>query len=124
MSVYIGIENSLISSIKDTLYDRSGHGLDHVLRVRTLALLFADSEGADAVFGGERPSTGRVDGYNYDFDLDATEDFNEWGLGVQYTYNPNVKFGLNYVKIDWDNSDDDDVIRFRTQVTIIFQKNL
>ena len=55
--------------------------------------------------------------YNYDFDLDATEDFNEWGLGVQYTYNPNVKFGLNYVKIDWDNSDDDDVIRFRTQVT-------
>lgn len=47
MSVDIGIENSLISSIKDTLDDRSGHGLDHVLRVRTLALLFADSEGAD-----------------------------------------------------------------------------
>ena len=47
MSVYIGIENSLISSIKGTLDDRSGHGLDHVLRVRTLALLFADSEGAD-----------------------------------------------------------------------------
>ena len=47
MSVDIGIENSLISSIKGTLDDRSGHGLDHVLRVRTLALLFADSEGAD-----------------------------------------------------------------------------
>ena len=47
MSVDIGIENSLISSIKDTLDDRSGHGLDHVLRVRTLALLFADNEGAD-----------------------------------------------------------------------------
>ncbi|RRD64457.1 S-layer homology domain-containing protein [Fretibacterium sp. OH1220_COT-178] len=54
--------------------------------------------------------------YNYDFDL-ALEDFKEYGLGVQYTYNPNVKFGLNYVKVDWDNADDDDVIRFRTQVS-------
>ena len=55
--------------------------------------------------------------YNYDFDMDATEDHKEYGLGVQYTYNPNVKFGLNYVKVDFDNRDDDDVIRFRTQVT-------
>lgn len=54
--------------------------------------------------------------YNYDFDA-VLEDFKEWGLGVQYTYNPNVKFGLNYVKVDWDTADDDDVIRFRTQVT-------
>lgn len=55
--------------------------------------------------------------YNYDFDLDATEDFKEYGLGVQYTYNPSVTFGLNYLKVDYDNTDDDDVIRFRTQVT-------
>ncbi len=55
--------------------------------------------------------------YNYDFDLDATEDHKEYGLGVQYTYNPSVKFGLNYLKVDYDNTNDDDVIRFRTQVT-------
>ncbi len=54
-------------------------------------------------------------GYNFD-DMD---DLTEWGLGVQYTYNPSVKFGLNFVKIDWDSDtiNDDHVIRFRTQVT-------
>ena len=53
-------------------------------------------------------------GYNFDKDVDLTE----WGLGVQYTYNPSVKFGLNYVKIDWDDDkkNDDHVLRFRTQV--------
>ncbi len=55
--------------------------------------------------------------YNYDFDKDASEDFKEWGLGVQYVYNPNVKFGLNFVKVDWDKKDDDNVLRFRTQVS-------
>lgn len=55
--------------------------------------------------------------YNYDFDRDATEDFKEWGLGVQYIYNPNVKFGLNFAKIDWDKRDDDNMIRFRTHVS-------
>ena len=46
--------------------------------------------------------------YGYDFDNWATTaggavvdtKLKEWGLGVQYTYNPNVKFGLNYVKLD------------------------
>ena len=51
------------------------------------------------------------------FDKDASEDFKEWGLGVQYIYNPNVKFGLNFVKVDWDKKDDDNILRFRTQVS-------
>ena len=55
--------------------------------------------------------------YNYDFDKDASEDFKEWVLGVQYIYNPNVKFGLNFVKVDWDKKDDDNILRFRTQVS-------
>ena len=66
--------------------------------------------------------------YGYDFDNWATTaggavvdtKLKEWGLGVQYTYNPNVKFGLNYVKLDWDNNAgraDNHLVRFRTQVS-------
>ena len=71
---------------------------------------------------------------NYEFDRrfvgDLNNDFVEWGLGVRYTYNPNVKFGLNFVKIDWDQNtwrdaagnviatrNDDHIIRFRTEVS-------
>ena len=53
--------------------------------------------------------------FNYDFD--RIEDLKEWGLGVQYKYNPNVQFGLNFVKADYDQSDDDHIVRFRTQVS-------
>lgn len=52
-------------------------------------------------------------GYNFD----DIQDLAEWGLGVQYTLNPNVKFGLNYVHVDWKDSDDDHILRLRTQVT-------
>ena len=56
--------------------------------------------------------------FYYGYNFDTAEDLAEWGLGVQYTYNPNVTFGLNYVKVDYkDNTPDNDVIRFRTQVT-------
>ncbi|MCR5347762.1 MAG: hypothetical protein K6E38_08285, partial [Fretibacterium sp.] len=43
----------------------------------------------------------------------------EWGLGVQYKYNPNVKFGLNFVQADNNvkGDDKDNIVRFRTQVT-------
>ena len=51
----------------------------------------------------------------------------EWGLGVTYQYNPNVVFGLQYTKIDWNDDAeldittmpyaDEHVFRFRTQVT-------
>ena len=52
-------------------------------------------------------------GYNFD----QSNDLAEWGLGVRYTYNPQVQFGLNFVNADWDGGDDDHVIRFRTQIS-------
>jgi hypothetical protein len=46
----------------------------------------------------------------------------QWGLGVQYQYNPSVAFALGYIDVDW-NGDaertgyaDDHRIQFRTQV--------
>ncbi|MBQ9528649.1 MAG: S-layer homology domain-containing protein [Fretibacterium sp.] len=55
--------------------------------------------------------------FYYGYNFDTMDDMTEWGLGVQYTYNPSVKFGLNYVKADWDRLGDDHIIRFRTTVT-------
>ncbi len=60
--------------------------------------------------------------YGYDPDYAAgseNDKASEWGLGVQYTYNPNVKFGLNFVQADTGvkDSDKDNVVRFRTEVT-------
>ena len=60
--------------------------------------------------------------YGYDFDFDRGEDGKkpkEWGLGVQYTLNPNTTIGLNYMKVDYDTRGDrdDNRIRLRTQVT-------
>ncbi len=56
------------------------------------------------------------------------DDMSEWGLGVQYKYNPNVTFGLNFVQADKgekkdlndatsDWSDKDNIVRFRTKIT-------
>jgi len=59
-------------------------------------------------------------GYKWDEDIAGRDDkMSEWGLGVQYTFNPNVKFGLNFVQADngVDGADKDNVVRFRTQVT-------
>ncbi len=59
-------------------------------------------------------------GYKYDYDSNAQgRKPKEWGLGVQYTLNPNVIIALNYLKIDYDDtrSGDDNKVRFRTQVT-------
>ena len=60
--------------------------------------------------------------YGYDFDggFGAYGDKpKEWGLGVQYTLNPNATIGLNYMKVDYDAKGvkDDNKIRLRTQVT-------
>lgn len=47
-------------------------------------------------------------------------DFQQWGVGVNYQYNPNVIFGLHYSKLTFDDEfelDDIDLIRFRTTVT-------
>ena len=60
--------------------------------------------------------------YGYDFDYEKGADGRkpkEWGLGVQYTLNPNTTIGLNYMKVDYDEKDDrnDNRIRLRTQVT-------
>lgn len=56
--------------------------------------------------------------FHYDFDGKAyRDDLKEWGLGVQYTYNPNVQFGLNFVKANWGDLGDDHIVKFRTQVT-------
>ncbi|MBR0222220.1 MAG: hypothetical protein IJQ63_10645, partial [Synergistaceae bacterium] len=56
--------------------------------------------------------------YGYDFDKMNIKP-KEWGLGVQYTINPNATIGVNYMKRDWDmrGVDDDNLIRLRTQVT-------
>ena len=56
---------------------------------------------------------------------DATPDYKgfQWGLGVEYLYNENVAFALNYIKMDWDDNAetdgfaDADRIQFRTSVT-------
>ena len=53
-------------------------------------------------------------GYNF---AGTDDDLNEWGLGVQYKYNPAVTFGLNFVKANWDDSADDHMIKFRTQIS-------
>ena len=53
-------------------------------------------------------------GYNF---AGTDDDLNEWGLGVQYKYNPAVTFGLNFVKANWDESADDHMIKFRTQIS-------
>lgn len=62
--------------------------------------------------------------YGYKWDgivaADGRDDtMSEWGLGVQYKYNANVKFGLNFVQADngVNNADKDNIVRFRTQVT-------
>jgi hypothetical protein len=56
--------------------------------------------------------------FGYSFDGKAfRDDLKEWGLGVQYTYNPSVKFGLNFVKADWGDLGDEHIVKFRTQVT-------
>jgi hypothetical protein len=56
--------------------------------------------------------------FYYGYNFDDMDDLKEWGLGVQYKYNPSVRFGLNFIKVDWDGDrGDDHVIRFRTQVT-------
>jgi hypothetical protein len=55
----------------------------------------------------------------YDFDVAAGTDSlkAEWGLGVMYTMNSNVKFDLSYTNLKMDIGDDDHVLRLRTQVT-------
>ena len=60
-------------------------------------------------------------GYKFD-DLDETkydDSVSEWGLGVQYKYNPNVAFGLNFIQSDSykKDADKDNVVRFRTEIT-------
>jgi hypothetical protein len=55
--------------------------------------------------------------FYFGYDFDRMQDLAEWGLGVRYTYNPNVKFGLNYVHVNWKDSDDDHVVRLRTEIT-------
>ncbi len=60
--------------------------------------------------------------YGYDFDWAkgvGGDKPKEWGLGVQYTLNPNATIGLNYMKVDYDSKGvkDDNQIRLRTQVT-------
>ncbi|MBQ3625859.1 MAG: S-layer homology domain-containing protein [Synergistaceae bacterium] len=56
--------------------------------------------------------------YGYDFDKMNIKP-KEWGLGVQYTINPNATIGVNYMKRDWDikGEKDDNLVRLRTQVT-------
>jgi opacity protein-like surface antigen len=60
--------------------------------------------------------------YSYDPDIPdglGMGKMSEWGLGVQYKYNPYVTFGLNFVQADngVDNNDKDNLVRFRTKVT-------
>jgi len=62
--------------------------------------------------------------YGYKLDdvpaaLVQDDKMSEWGLGVQYKYNPNVKFGLNFVQADngRDGDDKDNVVKFRTEVS-------
>ncbi|MDR2528838.1 MAG: S-layer homology domain-containing protein [Synergistaceae bacterium] len=55
----------------------------------------------------------------------ATPDYKglQWGLGVEYRYNENVAFALNYIKMDWDDDAETDGfadanrIQLRTSVT-------
>ena len=57
--------------------------------------------------------------YGYDFDNDAGSDLkSEIGVGIDYRYSPQMAFGLQYtnVKYDANGADNDNVIRFRTQV--------
>jgi hypothetical protein len=51
----------------------------------------------------------------YSFDVDYLKA--EWGLGIQYTMNSNVKFDLAYTQAKYDVGDDERSIRLRTQVT-------
>lgn len=61
--------------------------------------------------------------FYYGYKLDDTpanqDDMFEWGLGVTYNYNPNVKFGLNFTQADngAQNDNKDNIVRFRTEVT-------
>ena len=45
---------------------------------------------------------------------------NQWGIGVQYKYNPNVTFGLSYINMTWDDDVsgwDNHRLNFRTNIT-------
>ena len=59
--------------------------------------------------------------YGYNMDLGAAGDWKpfELGLGVQYKLNDYTTMGLNYMHVDQDqqNTDNDNVVRFRTTVT-------
>jgi len=58
--------------------------------------------------------------YGYKWDdvpVNVEDKMSEWGLGVQYKYNPSVSFGLNFVQADNGTDDKDNVVRFRTEVT-------
>ena len=60
-------------------------------------------------------------GYSFDavngFPAGRADDAKEYGIGVQYRVNSNTTFGLNYVKLDdGDGGNDDDAIRFRSEI--------
>jgi hypothetical protein len=54
-----------------------------------------------------------------DFQGGDDVDGDQFGLGVEYKYNPNVIFALNFIKMSWDDGgpDDNHRIQFRTYVT-------
>ena len=57
--------------------------------------------------------------YGYDLDEEGRDKMSELGLGVQYRLNPSTTMGLNYLHADNGedgNDNQDDVVRFRTQV--------
>jgi hypothetical protein len=67
-------------------------------------------------YWNEKWSTGLFyNGFNWDDDTVARIK-NVWGLGVEYTYTPEVHFGLSYINVGMDLADDDHVVMFRTQV--------
>lgn len=55
--------------------------------------------------------------FYFGYDPKEGDSMTEWGLGVQYTYTPAVKFGLNFMQADNGIDDKDNIVRFRTQVT-------
>ena len=52
-----------------------------------------------------------------DFETRGVQDASNWTFEVGYQYTPAVKFTLGYDNIDYDNNNDDHMIRFRTHVT-------
>jgi hypothetical protein len=57
-------------------------------------------------------------------DFFGTDDLkgNQWAVGFEYRYNPNVVFALNYINMSWDDEwaagrDGDNRIQFRTYVS-------